>query len=590
MSELEKTPVGGRRGSADGGMRDETPVDAGRGSANGGPRYEAPVSSGRGSADGGSYEEQQARARAVREALIGKSIAGRYILRALVGHGGMGAVYEAEHLGLGKRVAIKFIDQEFATDERIVARFAREARAMSAIESAHIVTVLDAGSEDGRPFLVMELLRGEDLGQRLRRTSRVPVPEAMHIVAQVLKGLAKAHAAGIVHRDLKPDNVFLTKSDTDPLFAKIVDFGVSKIERPRDKTSPLALTGRGTVLGTPFYMCPEQAQAMPDVDGRADIYSVGAILFECLSGRPPHTGETYEQVILSICMREAPDLRAIEPSISPEIASFVGRALSRDRADRFPTAERMLAALHELAPAEKLRVPLDVGVPETLLSPGMAPSTEKRAAQQPVLGTETRIAGSGSGASAQESASASRSASARRSGEELAGAAQRVSSGASASLSGGTAAPLSRRKRSVTAIVVTAALATLTGIGVMLGVITMLDRRADTRSTPSSRATSPAVNATPPTITSGVPSPTPSEAVPSSSASSRAPEVIEPPAMLEVPSSSSSSSAPPSTKASPSKVNPRSGGNGANGSNGESTGPSGAKPPAKPLDIARDLP
>ncbi|MBX3225514.1 MAG: serine/threonine protein kinase, partial [Labilithrix sp.] len=350
---------------------------------------EASVSSGRAG--------EQERARAVREALIGKSIAGRYVLRALVGHGGMGAVYEAEHLGLGKRVAIKFIDQEFATDERIVARFAREARAMSAIESAHIVTVFDAGTEDGRPYLVMELLRGEDLGQRLRRTRTVPVPEAMHVVAQVLKGLAKAHAAGIVHRDLKPDNVFLVKSDTDPLFAKIVDFGVSKIERPRDKTSPLALTGRGTVLGTPFYMCPEQAQAMPDVDARADIYSVGAILFECLSGRPPHTGETYEQIILSICMRDAPDLRAIDPSLAPEVAAFVARALSRDRGERFASAERMLAALHELAPIEKTRVPLDPGAPETLMSPGVlfpAPSGARRpTSSEPALG-ETRIAGS----------------------------------------------------------------------------------------------------------------------------------------------------------------------------------------------------
>ena len=118
-----------------------------------------PVSDRRGSADGG-HDEHQERARALREALIGKTIAGRYVLRGLVGHGGMGAVYEAEHLGLGKRVAIKFIDQEYATDERVVARFAREARAMSAIESAHIVTVFDAGTEDGRPYLVMELLRG----------------------------------------------------------------------------------------------------------------------------------------------------------------------------------------------------------------------------------------------------------------------------------------------------------------------------------------------------------------------------------------------------------------------------------------------
>src|SRR5688572_21743902 len=217
-------------------------------------------------------DEQRERAKRAREALIGKSIASRYILRGLVGHGGMGAVYEAEHLGLGKRVAIKFVDPEFATEEQVVARFAREARAMSAIESAHIVTVFDAGTEDGRPFLVMELLRGEDLGQRLRRAGRVPLGEAMHVVAQVLKGLVRAHAAGIVHRDLKPDNVFLVRSDGDPLFAKIVDFGISKIERPRGKTTPLALTGRGTVLGTPFYMSPEQAQAATDIDGRADLY------------------------------------------------------------------------------------------------------------------------------------------------------------------------------------------------------------------------------------------------------------------------------------------------------------------------------
>src|SRR4051794_38100812 len=124
-------------------------------------------------------DEQEQATRAVREALVGKSIAGKYVLRGLVGHGGMGAVYEAEHLGLNRRVAIKFIDQEFATDERVVARFAREARAMSAIESPHIVTVFDAGSDEGRPYLVMELLRGEDLGQRLRRVRRVPVAESM---------------------------------------------------------------------------------------------------------------------------------------------------------------------------------------------------------------------------------------------------------------------------------------------------------------------------------------------------------------------------------------------------------------------------
>lgn len=435
-------------------------------------------------------EAAKVRARA-REALIGRSISNRYVLRRLVGHGGMGAVYEAEHVGIGKLVAIKFVDPEFATDERVVSRFAREARVMSSIESAHIVTVFDAGTEDGRPYLVMELLRGEDLGQRLRSSRRIPLADAMHVVAQVLKGLAKAHAAGIVHRDLKPDNVFLVRSDTDPLFAKIVDFGVSKIERPRNKTSPLALTGRGTVLGTPFYMCPEQAQAMPDLDGRADLYSVGAILFECLTGRPPHTGETYEQVILSICMRDAPDPRAIEPSIPGNVARFIGRALARDRTDRYRSAERMLAALHEIAPEEKKRVPLDIA-PETLVSPPMLPvvrvspsSGEQQSANEAggeVAGVETRVIGSVSGPA--------------RSGPPTA-----VSPAALPAVGTAGRRP-SARTRSVTTLIVTALVAMLTGVGVMLGIILILGNKPGRSTSMGPRAVTSSTNARPTTSTS----------------------------------------------------------------------------------------
>lgn len=549
---------------------------------------ENPVSNGRGSADGGTPDEQLERARAVREALIGKTIAGRYVLRALVGHGGMGAVYEAEHLGLGKRVAIKFIDQEFATDERVVARFAREARAMSAIESAHIVTVFDAGTEDGRPYLVMELLRGEDLGQRLRRTRRVPLPEAMHIVAQVLKGLAKAHAAGIVHRDLKPDNVFILKSDMDPLFAKIVDFGVSKIERPRDKTSPLALTGRGTVLGTPFYMCPEQAQAMPDVDARADIYSVGAILFECLTGRPPHTGETYEQIILSICMRDAPDLRAIDPSLPPEVAAFVARALSRERGDRFATAERMLAALHEIAPEEKVRVPLDTGAAETLLSPGVLfPAPHKpESSPRPLVGAATRIAGSAASDPGKPERSASRPApmaspaSASPRGASSGGAAARAMGvGTEAALS---AAGFSRRKRSIGPIVATAVIATLMGIGVMLGVIALLDRRANDAPSASTQNVPAIASETPPTITSGVAAP--------STPSSESPAAAEP--ASADPSASPADTAPKTPSPPPRGTNAPPKNTPANAPPAKPNAPSGGAKPgaAKPLDISRDLP
>jgi serine/threonine-protein kinase len=293
--------------------------------------------------------------------VIGKTIAGKYKILRMIGRGGMGSVYEAEHLALGKHVAIKFVMREYADDETVSNRFAREARAASVVESPHIVTVFDVGNDDGRPYFVMELLRGEDLGSRLRREHRIPMALALHVIAQTLRGLSRAHEAGIVHRDLKPDNLFLCDSETDAegVQVKIVDFGISKIKKAHAATMPLALTGHGTVLGTPFYMAPEQAQAKPDVDERADLYGVGAILFECLTGRPPHTGNSYEQVILAICMTDAPDLRTLAPNTPASVCAFVKRSLERDPIQRFKTARLMLSSLHEIAPEERKRVPLD---------------------------------------------------------------------------------------------------------------------------------------------------------------------------------------------------------------------------------------
>lgn len=497
----------------------------------------------------------EARARAAREALVGATLAGRYALRRLVGHGGMGAVYEAEHLGLGKPVAVKLVDPEFATDERVVTRFAREARAMSVIDSPHIVTVLDVGAEKGRPFLVMELLRGEDLGERLRRLQRVPASDALHVVAQVLKGLAKAHAAGIVHRDLKPDNVFLVQRDTDPLFAKIVDFGVSKIERPRDKTSLLALTGRGTILGTPFYMPPEQAQALPDIDLRADLYSVGAILFECLTGRPPHPGETYEQVMLSICMSDAPDVRSIDPSIPGDVASFVARALSRDRMRRPESANHMLAALHEIMPLERHRVPLDVPL-ASLVSGGRLAASP---AGVPFNGVETRRGGSLSEAAASHTPATLMSpghglpARTQTDGSPVvvvsvppARARAEVSRDIPPSLR-------SSRRRSQTAIIATAILALITGVAAMIGVLTVFRKAPDV--VEHEPAPSASARVLPPTITSGVTADSAPVAAPPST-----PAVVSAPAPLA-----------PSPKLAP-----------------KSKG--GAKPAAPKLDISRDLP
>ena len=321
------------------------------------------------------------------EKLVGRTVAGRYKVTKLIGLGGMGAVYEGEHLGIGKKVALKFVDREFAHTEQVASRFAREARAASAIESDHIVQVFDAGMDEDRPYIVMELLRGEDLGRMLRRTNKLPVPEALNIVAQVLRGLADAHEAGIVHRDLKPDNVFLTERRSDA-FVKIVDFGISKIERTSTGTTPLALTQKGTVLGTPLYMSPEQAQAAPDLDGLTDLYSVGAILFESLAGRPPHVGETYEQIIVSICMTDAPDLRNVDPEVPEAVARFVRRALSRDRTKRFSSARQMLVALSEILPAAK-----------ALISPESIARTRASAADPEVSSSDALAAVRGSGTS-----------------------------------------------------------------------------------------------------------------------------------------------------------------------------------------------
>ncbi|WP_394842861.1 serine/threonine protein kinase [Pendulispora brunnea] len=281
--------------------------------------------------------------------LVGQVVDERYRIIELLGAGGIGAVYEAEHLGLGRRVALKFIDREYAQVESVASRFTREARAVGRIRSDHIVSVHDTGSCDGRPYLVMELLRGEDLGCRLRRLGKLSIGETLQIAAQTLRGLADAHDAGIVHRDLKPDNVFLLSRGpvvAARSFVKIVDFGMSKMECTDHRVS--FITRAGTVIGTPLYMSPEQAQAVADVDGRADLYSLGAMMFECISGRPPHVGEGYEQIIMSICMNDAPDLRSVEPSVSAEVARLVERALRRDRSRRFVSARQMLVAVTTL--------------------------------------------------------------------------------------------------------------------------------------------------------------------------------------------------------------------------------------------------
>ena len=287
------------------------------------------------------------------DGLVGSVVDDKYRVVRLLGRGGMGSVYEGVHLGIEKAVALKFLDSAAAGDGDAVARFHREARAASAVESAHIVQIFDTGSVAGRPYLVMERLRGEDLRTCLRRERTLPVATALDIVEQILRALMRAHAAGIVHRDLKPDNVFLSERDDSARFVKVVDFGISKVmKRPNADT----LTSRGTVLGTASYMSPEQAQASPDVDGRADLFSVGAILFEMLAGRPPHVAPSPEAVLVNICIKDAPDVRTLAPDVPEVVAGIVARALRRDREERFATASEFLDAVQNLgATADTVR-------------------------------------------------------------------------------------------------------------------------------------------------------------------------------------------------------------------------------------------
>jgi serine/threonine protein kinase len=282
---------------------------------------------------------------------LGRLVDARYRVERLIGRGGVGAVYEATELVTGRRVAVKLVEAQHGADENIASRFAREAKAASAVVSDHIVRVLDSGRHDGRPFLVMELLVGEDLGARLRRDRRISIDDMAHVVAQILRGLVGAHAAGIVHRDLKPDNILLVERGADRAFVKIVDFGTSKIQPLSGKTAPLSLTRRGVAVGTPLYMSPEQAEARSDVDERSDLYSVGALAFECLTGRPPHVGETDDEVIAAICTRDAPPVRDLAPATPGAIAAFVDKALARNREARFSSAREMLDALATAAAA-----------------------------------------------------------------------------------------------------------------------------------------------------------------------------------------------------------------------------------------------
>jgi serine/threonine protein kinase len=271
-------------------------------------------------------------------------IAGKYELVRLIGRGGMGTVWEGRHTTLGSRVAIKFIDVEYADSAEARTRFDNEARAAANIQSKHAIQIFDHGvTQDGKPYIVMELLLGEPLDNRLDRLGRIPLAETARILRQVARALTRAHERGIVHRDLKPENIFLVRGpDDDDEIAKVLDFGIAKFKKVdgggMSGGVPTSSTKTGAVLGTPFYMAPEQARGLREIDHRCDLWSMGVIAFKCVCGTLPFEGVSVGDLLVKICTTPAPTPSVMVPSLGPAFDAWFQRALEKDPARRFQTA------------------------------------------------------------------------------------------------------------------------------------------------------------------------------------------------------------------------------------------------------------
>jgi tRNA A-37 threonylcarbamoyl transferase component Bud32 len=277
---------------------------------------------------------------------VGQSLGNYRVVRKL-GSGGMGAVYLAEHPLIGKKVALKVIHRELAENQEVVTRFFNEARAVNKIGNEHIVDITDFGrSPSGEHFFVMELLAGKSLADVLREEGRLALGRALRIAAQIADALAAAHAAGIVHRDLKPDNVFLVPRHGDPDFVKILDFGLAKLQ----DGGGARITKAGVVLGTPQYMSPEQCESRPTIDARSDVYALGVLLYQMLSGAVPFDGSTMGEILVKHVGREPPPLEGVPAAAS----RIVMRCLAKAPDDRFPSMIELREALRGVdAPGER---------------------------------------------------------------------------------------------------------------------------------------------------------------------------------------------------------------------------------------------
>lgn len=292
---------------------------------------------------------------------IGELVAGRYQLERLLGEGGMGAVYAAKHTEIGKRVAVKVVHAVHLRHPDVEARFRREARSASAIESEHIVHVFDVGQDEKHGlFMVMEFLKGQDLATLLQQNGRMDPFGAAYVIAQAAFGLQKAHDVGIIHRDLKPANLFLTNRDDGSVLVKLVDFGIAKFVRETNEVVGKGITRMGMAIGTPQYMSPEQAQGLQILDGRSDVYSLGAVLYEMLTNEPLVPDyHSYEQTIIHVITKQPARVSETVPDIPEELDDLVADMLEHDVDKRVESMDdvrdRLVACYPDIA---DVRLPL----------------------------------------------------------------------------------------------------------------------------------------------------------------------------------------------------------------------------------------
>jgi serine/threonine-protein kinase len=330
----------------------------------------------------------------VPELETGRIIAGRYRLERALAQGAMGSVWVGRHLQLDVDIAIKFMAPQLASSPDLRARFEREAKAAALLKSPYAVQVYDYGIEDGTPYIVMELLEGEDLSARLAREGRLSIPAMYRILDEVGKALRRAHEIGLVHRDLKPGNIFLSRQAGEEI-VKVVDFGIAK---STGVIPGAQATRTGALLGSPSYMSPEQIRSSNQVDHRTDLWSLGVIAFQCLTGRLPFPGDEVGEVLVDVCTAPIPVASQIAPGLPPAVDRFLERALMRPVDQRFQSAREMVEAFGALlgvasaAPVQAEPAPVvPAQAPRSMVVDTRPPASGPRSVA-PTIGSGTEVA------------------------------------------------------------------------------------------------------------------------------------------------------------------------------------------------------